>query len=579
MKTTRKYYPWAFIAAFQLVVNVSVAQSKWTNPEDWETLVSNKRENPTEAVKDTIFLQGFDEEEYNIWDYTVTGKHDFFYPKEEGIRGASDSRAIRLYPGSTLSFNFESLPYDKTASKRSEINIPFAVQHVNTGEHLYYFGNWAYRNEQIETDVLKIGKDDVSYYFRQTSKCLAHFQYTEPDSLALIVYEGTNPSDTGYYCVDSVLWKFYAPLYTLLTSSGNWFDWNNWTHLYPTPHRIGLIQGEVTIDRPAICQSLMTYHADIQFTSQGALRTSGMTSLYTFPEKGKWYFLSFPFDVYLEGVDEDFEWGDASTDTSSKAANIFYVREYDGVSRSAGGESEANWRVLSPDSFDASQPLFRKGKGYLVAIDETSDTSTLAFTSSGETLEFTTEMRIPIEADEAQMGDEADNGWFLCGNPYPSSLSLSEIQPNPYLDGHIYVYDGSRYEAYAIGSEHSLPPHAAFFVKATGNTELTIYKEKTDTRSLITSSALSSLALQRGPVTGIESPAPSLLYRIEGNELVLPSLDSPGWVVIYNLQGKLLRKLSVSSGSVRVALPLLHEMLLIQVRTGTQTFVLKHRTN
>ena len=133
MKTTRKYYPWAFIAAFQLVVNVSVAQSKWTNPEDWETLVSNKRENPTEAVKDTIFLQGFDEEEYNILDYTVTGKHDFFYPKEEGIRGASDSRAIRLYPGSTLSFNFESLPYDKTASKRSEINIPFAVQHVNTG--------------------------------------------------------------------------------------------------------------------------------------------------------------------------------------------------------------------------------------------------------------------------------------------------------------------------------------------------------------------------------------------------------------------------------------------------------------
>ena len=121
MKTNRNYYPLALAAALQLVVNVSVAQSEWRNPEDWKTLVSNKNENPVGAVKDTIFLQGFDDEEYNILDYTVTGKHDFFYPKDEGIRGASDSRAIRLYPGSVLSFNFESLPYEKTERYSSEI--------------------------------------------------------------------------------------------------------------------------------------------------------------------------------------------------------------------------------------------------------------------------------------------------------------------------------------------------------------------------------------------------------------------------------------------------------------------------
>lgn len=577
MKTNRNYYPLALAAALQLVVNVSVAQSEWRNPEDWKTLVSNKNENPVGAVKDTIFLQGFDDEEYNILDYTVTGKHDFFYPKNEGIRGASDSRAIRLYPGSVLSFNFESLPYEKTERYSSEINVPFALQHVNSGEHFYYFGYWAYKDFEATIPVFSVYQNDVSYYFRQTPKCLASFQYTEIDSLALMVYEGTNPSDTGYYCVDSVIWKFKAPLYTLLSSSGNWFDWDNWTHLYPTAHRIGLVQGEVTIDRPATCQSIMTYNADIHFADHGALRTSEMTSIYTFPEKGKWYFLSFPFDVYPEGVDEDFEWGDASTDTSSKAANVFYVREYDGVARSGNGEAESNWRILSPGSSDASQPIFHKGKGYLVAIDETADTSTLSFTSSGETLEYSTEMHIPIEADEAQVGDEADNGWFLCGNPYPSSLSLREIQPNPDLDGNIYLYNGSEYEAYAIGSDYTLPPHAAFFVKAKGDTELTIHKEATEARHWIRSSALSSQALCQGPATEKELPMPDFTYRIEGNELVFPALASSGQVAIYNMYGKLLRRVSLSSGHARVALPASNGIYLIHIQTGKQGQVIKWR--
>lgn len=579
MKTNRNYYPLALAAALQLVVNVSVAQSEWRNPEDWKTLVKAQESGHNTYFKDTLLIQGFDENESSIVDFEVSGKYDFFYPIDSGIKGASESKAIRLYPGSSLKMVFdETTPYYKFETP--EIRIPFAIQNVNKGEDLNYKCSFLENNrEDDQTKV--IFQEPFSTFFgeyidKNFQTCVLRPSWTKPKSIIINIKESENPSRAGYYCIDSIYVIGSLPTYTLI-QQGDWHTPASWSHNCPTPKRVALVNGEITIKRAATCQSLMTYDADIHFADHGALRTSEMTSIYTFPEKGKWYFLSFPFDVYPEGVDEDFEWGDASTDTSSKAANVFYVREYDGVARSGNGEAETNWRILSPGSSDASQPIFHKGKGYLVAIDETADTSTLSFTSSDETLEYSTEMHIPIEADEAQVGDEADNGWFLCGNPYPSSLSLREIQPNPDLDGNIYLYNGSEYEAYAIGSDHTLPPHAAFFVKAKGDTELTIHKEATEARHWIRSSALSSQALCQGPATEKELPMPDFTYRIEGNELVFPTLASSGQVAIYNMYGKLLRRVSLSSGHARVALPTSNGIYLIHIQTGKQGQVIKWR--
>ena len=116
----------AFIAMWQwLVFYQANAQSEWFSPLQWESLIQDQQKNL--IIRDTVLYQGFDSDNPRTINYTVSGKYDFFYPQEEGIQGASDSRAIRLYPGSRLTIDTLIYP----ALKMAEIHIPFAFQHVS----------------------------------------------------------------------------------------------------------------------------------------------------------------------------------------------------------------------------------------------------------------------------------------------------------------------------------------------------------------------------------------------------------------------------------------------------------------
>ena len=123
----------AFIAMWQwLVFYQANAQSEWFSPLQWESLIQDQQKNL--IIRDTVLYQGFDSDNPRTINYTVSGKYDFFYPQEEGIQGASDSRAIRLYPGSRLTIDTLIYP----ALKMAEIHIPFAFQHVNKEEDIYF---------------------------------------------------------------------------------------------------------------------------------------------------------------------------------------------------------------------------------------------------------------------------------------------------------------------------------------------------------------------------------------------------------------------------------------------------------
>lgn len=123
----------AFIAMWQwLVLYQTHAQSEWLSPLQWESLIQDRQKNL--IIKDTVLYQSFDSDSPLSINYTVSGRYDFFYPQEEGIRGASDSRAIRLYAGSTLTVDTLIYP----ALKMAEIHIPFALQHVNKEEDIYF---------------------------------------------------------------------------------------------------------------------------------------------------------------------------------------------------------------------------------------------------------------------------------------------------------------------------------------------------------------------------------------------------------------------------------------------------------
>lgn len=100
--------------------------------------------------------------------------------------------------------------------------------------------------------------------------------------------------------------------------------------------------------------------------------------------------------------------------------------------------------------------------------------NTLTFSTAGNDIpeSFGKTASVPVYAASAGNTDKAHKGWYLCGNPLPSPISLSQISANPSLDGNIYIYDGNAYESYPIGSEYVLPPFSAFFVKASADTEI-----------------------------------------------------------------------------------------------------------
>lgn len=563
------------IAIVQWVFNSPMsAQSEWLSPLQWKSLVQDPQKNL--IIRDTVLYQSFDSDNPLSINYTVSGQYDFFYPREEGIQGASDSRAIRLYPGSTLTI--DTLVYP--ALKMAEIHIPFAFQHVNKEEDIYFTTYFYSGNTEVDAHPYTVISNDCSRYFREVyagRQCFYRGRRSAPYRLQIKVTKPTSASD-GYYCIDSLFLVGNIEQYSLLQQSGTWHDHSLWSHDYTSLRRIALIDADVRINQAAECLHLINNQKEIRIQPEGVLHTRQMTTLHTFAEKGKWYFVSFPHDVSLAGIDARFQLGDASTVTTEPVNNILYIQTYDGRRRAEDNRSDGNWTVLSADAFSPEDILLEKGKGYLMAIDETADIQTLSFSSPADnSLTFRETLSVPLEANTLQGGDEANNGWILCGNPYPSAVSLQEILPNSDLDGYVYLYNGQDYEAYPFDSDYAIPAGSAFFVKAVQDTEL-LFQRKEDTASSV---ILQHMAL---PYQGKEPGSPSITqaikpsckiqYIIRSGKIHIQNSQA-GELIVYTVLGKEVKRMRLLEGEGEYALPQSAGMYFLRIISGTQAETVK----
>lgn len=563
------------IAIVQWVFNSPMsAQSEWLSPLQWKSLVQDPHKNL--IIRDTVLYQSFDSDNPLSINYTVFGQYDFFYPQEAGIQGASDSRAIRLYPGSTLTIDTLIYP----ALKMAEIHIPFAFQHVNKEEDIYFTTYFYSGNTEVDAHPYTVISNDCSRYFREVyagRQCFYRGRRSAPYRLQIKVTKPTSASD-GYYCIDSLFLVGNIEQYSLLQQSGTWHDHSLWSHDYTSLRRIALIDADVRINQAAECLHLINNQKEIRIQPEGVLHTRQMTTLRTFAEKGKWYFVSFPHDVSLAGIDSRFQLGDASTVTTEPVNNILYIQTYDGRGRAENNRSDGNWTVLSADAFSLEDILLEKGKGYLMAIDETADIQTLSFSSPADnSLTFRETLSVPLEANTLQGGDEANNGWILCGNPYPSAVSLQEILPNSDLDGYVYLYNGQDYEAYPFDSDYAIPAGSAFFVKAVQDTEL-LFQRKEDTASSV---ILQHMAL---PYQGKEPGSPSITqaikpsckiqYIIRSGKIHIQNSQA-GELIVYTVLGKEVKRMRLLEGEGEYALPQSAGMYFLRIISGTQTETVK----
>lgn len=563
------------IAIVQWVFNSPMsAQSEWFSPLQWKSLVQDPQKNL--IIRDTVLYQSFDSDNPLSINYTVSGQYDFFYPQEEGIQGASDSRAIRLYPGSRLTIDTLIYP----ALKMAEIHIPFAFQHVNKEEDIYFTTYFYSGDTEFDARPYVVKSNDCSRYFREIyvgRQCFYIGRRSDPYRIQIKVTKPTSASD-GYYCIDSLFLVGNIEQYSLLQQSGTWHDHSLWSHDYTSLRRVALIDADVRINQAAECLHLINNQKEIRIQPEGVLHTRQMTTLHTFAEKGKWYFVSFPHDVSLEGIDARFQLGDASTVTTEPVNNILYIQTYDGRGRAENNRSDGNWTVLSADAFSPEDILLEKGKGYLMAIDETADIQTLSFSSpANDSLTFRETMSVPLEANTLQGGDEANNGWILCGNPYPSAVSLQEILPNPDLDGHVYLYNGQDYEAYPIDSDYAIPAGSAFFVKAVQNTELLFQrKENTASSVILQHAALPYQGKEPGSpsITQEIKPSCKIQYTIRAGKIHIQNSQA-GELIVYTVLGKEVKRMRLLEGEGEYALPQSAGMYFLRIISGTQTETVK----
>ena len=568
------------LAGTMVLTSMVSVQAQVTNPETWSSFVESGA-NP--SVVDTFRWQLFAKAEQNNWNYTLGG----------GAIISNDQKTLKMPLSSSVVFEKISiLGYDSV-----RIFLGFKAYSLVSGEMLNAVFSNALGEERPA--VLYPDPDDVERdYFSIRFK-------TNPYYLKLSTSKPSSKTKNGYIQVDSVYSYGSIRQYSLFSGNGNWNDTIRWSHFPPLRHRSALISGEAKINSTVQCEQALLGNGSLHITEKGhfivdklvlystdnpltntdraltttdnSLTVAGKLTVnkqlevrYTFPEKGKWYFLSFPFDVYLNDIDKHFQLKDK---TFSGKGDFLYVQVYDGEKRAQSNDATGNWTVLSPEGLSDGL-VFEKGKGYLVALDAAASDNTLTFSTAGNDIpeSFGKTASVPVYAASAGNTDKAHEGWYLCGNPLPSPISLSQISANPALDGNIYIYDGNAYESYPIGSEYVLPPFSAFFVKASADTEIDLTAAALSTNAVrlktgypfsVAAIGPEEVAVHNSAFSGTEKKC-----CLKGKILYLSDLPSTGTVRVSDFTGRVVSVYSVSPGSSTLPLSLPAGFYIINVEAG-----------
>lgn len=534
-----------------------------SNPSEWSGFVKGSGNT---VVVDTFRMQTFSGAAGDNWEYT--GSDGVVIEKGGGLKIPLKGKV-----------SFE--PYTLESFQRVSAVITLSAHSIVAGDTLF-----------VELDN-KNGKNRGGAVYPQGKDKPVESVRFGSNPYRLDFFASTLKANIqGYFLIDSIYAKDTIPRYSLFSGTGNWNDKSRWSHLPPFRHRRALINGDVEINSLVQCNQasladgslciidkghfivdeLFLHNTDISLTVAGELTVNKqITIYYTFPEKGKWYFLSFPFDVSLKGLDPRFKLKD---DTFSGNGNYLYVQTYNSDKRASSQQATGNWEVFPMPSSSDNPLIFEKGIGYLVALDAAASDNTLTFSVDKENIpdNFGKATSIPINISSSGDADTDHSGWNLCGNPLPAPLELSRIKTDPALDGNIYLYEGNTYKSYPIGSNYALPPFAAFFVKATAATELTVTNEPATANAVLLKSGVSLHSAPAEP-TDVKTQL-SLVKReaaqsfIKGNTLYLEDLPSAGKVKVIDAAGRIVYSRAVSNRSSVLPLSLRSGLYIIIIEAG-----------
>lgn len=591
------FFTFCYSLASSLATAQIPVQSPPIDPDEWEKFV-NSEDNP--LIRDTFLLQTFSGSPKDNWNYTTTGKVEIFDASEEGIENQGGSLSFRLTPNSEIRFD----PFSIDGYNDVRINFRFAGKELRTDQDLL-----------ISTTRPTNSLTDMAIHQGATSSYLYNYKQQQitgnPSDLSLRMTPGNN-KETGFYCLNSIYAFGLLSPYTLFSGTGDWETSECWSHHPAIASQRALIWGKATVNTSLSCRSLaiegsVTLSPDIRlqtdelafyataspsaneanyFISAGTIEVTGTTSLYkTFPQTGAWYFFSLPFDVYADGLDPAFEWKD---DEPNEGGNFFYLRRYNEQQRAATHTPEGNWDILRPHLQAPDEPVLRKNQGYLIALDAKAHTSTLRFTSRPGAIPESFGQNGEISLQFTSPDDETNDphaGWNLCGNPIPAALPLRALSADASTDGYIYMYNGTSYQRYAFGSDYTIPPFTAFFIKANRPVQLTWHMQTASQLrqypiplppAFHTSFSTSKGVFQEpGPAPLTNAPLPDI--SLQGHLLYMYSMPSEVLIRLNDSAGRLLYTRTEPAGNSRVALPRAQGICFLTIEALGFTRRIKYR--
>ena len=516
-------------------------------PSEWKTFVNSSS---NILVVDTFRFQRFDPLLPSNWNYQKKNGPILFDAGKEGIKGQQGQQSLKVPLGGEVVFDRIDI------SKYKEVCI-----------RVSYAASQLVKNENLSVCILdqedkerNIGLVEITTGTPSGFNYGEKFRYSNPVSFGSfptqIIFTASSPSSSsrnGYYAINWVVAHGEIEQYSLFEGKGNWEDVARWSHLPASRKRKALIQGKVSVLKDQICSDIEIGNGELFVAENAKLTISNNLVIHStsvvegillnkgklnikgkitvqkeFPQKGVWYFISFPFDVYASEIPSFTLKGE----NPNAGGNYFYVKYYNAKKRANSGLETDNWTTLS--SVPSTTPVFEKNKGYLIALDEAATTTKISFSSRKNVLpeDFAqnVSLSLPFYPASSEVSP-AHAGWCLCGNPFPAPMPLRLLSSASNIGQYAYCYDGNTYQVHEIKSDVVIPPLGAFFLKLTDNCSLDLVQTLALSKRNATTSKIPSFVLQltdgvrTDKTTFLLDTFPNLRKDIDRNAYKFLSLD------------------------------------------------------
>jgi hypothetical protein len=577
MKNKRNHFVYT-LTAFTTLLTLSTSAIAQTIPSsNWNELVNSSDNKKTETC---IRLQTFDNKGTDNWGYDG----GTFVSDLSGIGGqiANDDLGtkggIKLRDGETLEMeNIAGYSTIKYIICAGGYDLP-------SKSTLKAF---TYDSENTEGSTILISQSEGSI---QASKLDLPGKYSK-----LKLSATTNSHEDRFFFIKYIKAMTETCRYSLFTGEGDWNS-DKWSHGIATGETVALIQGEANVTTTISCDNValgdgavlnISQGGELKvkrleiFTSQPNIHNQGSIEISEklvinkdFEEKGKWYMVSFPFDVRKSDITNLTQGNKSTTGTG----NYFYVYEYDGEKRANAQKVGGNWKIKEIVTND-NDLIFEKNKGYLVAIDEGASVNTLTVSHNGPmTLPKTETIDIPISTTTNIDSNNAHFGWYLCGNPLFQNITPSALTTNDMFDGTIYCYNGTDFEPLTQQSQKQIPVMGAFFVKVKGTTSITATQsEYQGTTSPLAIACYSIDNYKEPSISSGTKTSHNILANIRttDNKLYISDLKESATLSVYSDKGQLLFNTNLAEKSHEIDIDFIKDSYLVVLKTKDKTQSIK----